>query len=93
MHSLQAIEKLLADAQAVVQKEKSIRIGQAVFNQMRIKYWIKYNPAVGTLEDFTSGGPESYWLQDDGTSFTDMFEMTNYAQVRALVYNEFWDGK
>jgi hypothetical protein len=32
-------------------------------------------------------------LQDDGTSFTDMFEMTDYAQVRALVYNEFWDGK
>ena len=93
MHNSQDIEKLLADAQAVVQKEKSIRIGQAVFNKMRIKYWIKYNPAVGTLEDFTSGGPESYWLQDDGTSFTDMFEMTDYAQVRALVYNEFWDGK
>lgn len=93
MHSFQAIEKLLADAQAVVQKEKSIRIGQAVFNEMRAAFWIKSNPVIGNIEDFTIGLSQPYWLQDDGTSFTDMFEMTDYAKVRALVYNEFWDGK
>lgn len=92
MISAEQIEAMLADARKFCIAHPCIRIGQATHDQLVKAGLIKFNPVVGTLDDFTSGNTNPYWVRTDGGVYTDIYELKDPEYVSASLYNEFWDG-